>query len=94
MKKKKLKCGFCKKSFIPTKKKQLFCCQKCYKAEKKVINEVKDFPVFACQYCGQHTKLDFNPDEEKKRWAELRCPSCEKLRIDENEIGLLGLRSI
>lgn len=89
----KKKCEHCGVQYIPTAHKQFFCGLKCrqeeYKETKKKINK-DEMPLFACQFCGTRSKLDFDPGKSMnlKSWTDFVCPACGIPRMSEESKGM------
>ena len=73
-------CACCGKSFIAIKKKQAYCCRKCFKKmyRKKMKEIENNLPEWICQNCGNKIKLSFDPRKDFEMWKELTCKKCGK----------------
>jgi len=74
------KCLNCGKPFSTNKKRNAYCCRKCfdeYYAKKKSDHK---FPIIICPSCGKRTQLDFFPTRERVHIENWVCPHCGKTR--------------
>ena len=84
------KCLSCKKKFLPTSEKNVYCCRSHFKKayyHRKKAEELKlnRCPHFTCPSCGQSITLEFDPTKDTLKWLDYICPGCNTLLINVSE---------
>ncbi len=80
----KRNCKICGSDFSAIKTTQFFCSRKCFKRDYyvrtkvEIINEKQNpnYPIKYCSFCGESSKLDFDPLVDPHLYKAWGCPSC------------------
>lgn len=86
-------CKFCGKEFLSTQSRHSFCQRKCFLDFQSMARKKSGKMIFACQHCGKHSELDFDPEKDRQKWADLKCPFCRKPRIGKEDLVMVRVSS-
>ena len=75
-------CKICGRTFFAIKTTQFFCSRKCFKKDYYIKTKIKKqkqsrvFPEKHCSYCGETSRLTFDPLEFPELFKDWACPKC------------------
>ena len=82
-------CEWCGKSYTPKSNNQKFCKLSCKtQASRSWKTRIEPPKIWRCSHCGSENKLRFNILENKTKWRDIKCLSCNKKRQKKSDISV------